>query len=43
MDSDDQMEVDSAIPFSSKGKGKAVEDALPYGNETLPWHVAVLH
>ncbi|KAL4078585.1 P-loop containing nucleoside triphosphate hydrolase protein [Scleroderma yunnanense] len=37
MDSDEQMEVDSAIPLSSKGKGKGVEGALPYEDETLPW------
>ncbi|KAI5999321.1 P-loop containing nucleoside triphosphate hydrolase protein [Pisolithus orientalis] len=37
MDSDDQMEVDSAIPFESKGKGKAADNLLPFEDETLPW------
>ena len=42
-DSDDQMEVDATIPLSFKGKGKAVENNLPYQDDSLPWQVAIQH
>lgn len=42
MSSDDQMEVDPVIPTVSKGKERAVENSIPYNDESLPWCVTIL-
>jgi len=39
MSSDDDMDIDTAIPSASKGKAKAVDICASSDADTLPWYV----